>query len=449
MSEDTSLQLLLIVDYIFDSTRDIYRPSILRQLKSIVTGSAFDQISLTDDSDIISMRRNISNWIQAPPSTVAGLDFEQDLREPNVPSTLDHQSLLPLPIPNTQLGTFHSAALVESRLEGLYITEQNVRKLLQLAGGQDPARQLVNFLSKWDELFLLTGDDLDDLEEVWTERSRAADEGSVASTDAKFYVLIEMKTYMNTSWTIVREITYLAVSEAAFDIIVNYANFKIQHPGNQVVPKAGRPCSKKILIETIKCLISGSPAQLFIAATACTCLSLYSLPQRKRSDYVPPTESLAFGHIRQPRLPWLIQRFHKISKRKEKSNWIIPTEVFHSPPEQRIAWIKKRYPEDRVPQPKDLSFIRVSERIGRASNMDFHEDTLCERCHHGRKYEEKRHHLAASTDDVASAYGLNIVVSLNLIGNGVDRNDICLFAIDKIPELIDSAGLVVIVEDLL
>src|ERR1700712_2730269 len=102
---------------------------------------------------------------------------------------------------------------------------------------------------------------------------------------------------MNTSWTFVRQITYLAVSEAAFEIIVNYANFKIQHPGHNSVPKAGRPCSKKILMETLQCLSSGSPTQLFIAAVACTCLSLYSLPEQKRSDYLPPTEAWGFGHI--------------------------------------------------------------------------------------------------------------------------------------------------------
>ena len=94
MSKDSFLQLLLIVDYIFDWARDIYQPSILRQLKSLVTGLAFDQISLTDDSDIMSMRRNISSWIQAAPSTVAGLDFERDFGELDITPALDHQSLL-------------------------------------------------------------------------------------------------------------------------------------------------------------------------------------------------------------------------------------------------------------------------------------------------------------------------------------------------------------------
>ena len=231
MSKDSSLQLLLIVDYIFDWARDIYRPSILRQLKSLVTGLTFDQVSLTDDSDMISMRRNISNWIPAAPSTAAGLDFEQDFGEPDMAHALDHQNLLPISIPNTKLGTLRSAALVESQVEGLFITEQNVTKLLQLAGGEDPARKLFNFLAKWDELLLLTGDDLDDLEQAWTGRSRTTTESLAPLTHSEFYVLIETKTFMNISWTIVRELTYLAVSKAAFEIISTYANYKIQHPG--------------------------------------------------------------------------------------------------------------------------------------------------------------------------------------------------------------------------
>jgi hypothetical protein len=80
MSKDNSLQLLLIVDYIFDWACDIYQPFVLRLLKSIVTGSSFDQVSLTDDSDIFSMRRNIVNWIQAPPSTFEG-PFVEEVQE--------------------------------------------------------------------------------------------------------------------------------------------------------------------------------------------------------------------------------------------------------------------------------------------------------------------------------------------------------------------------------
>lgn len=69
MLKDQALQLVLIVDYIMDWARDVYRIAILRQLKSMVTGQPFDQISLAY-STMSSMRRDVSRWIPAPPSTV-------------------------------------------------------------------------------------------------------------------------------------------------------------------------------------------------------------------------------------------------------------------------------------------------------------------------------------------------------------------------------------------
>lgn len=449
--EDSSLQLLLIVDYIFDWARDIYRPSILRQLKSIVVGSAFDQVSLTDDSDIMSLRRDISNWIQPPPSTITGLDFGQDILEPIALPVLNHQSLLPLLIPNTQFGTVHSAALVESRVEALYITEHNVRQLLKPAAGGEKyaARQLLNFLAKWNELFLLTGDDLDHLEEIWTGKDRAADESSTRLARSKFYVLIEVRIYMSISWNIVREITYLAVSEAAFEIVINCAAFQNKHPGKQVVKKIGRFCSREILTETLNCLLSGSPRQLFIAATACTSFSMYSLPEQKRVDYIPPIETLGFGRIRRPRLLCFIQKFSRVSRRRDGTAYAFSIELSNAFGEQRKKLLAKRQSQNPVPKQKDLTHIRISERIERTSERDFHEEGQCDRCLHSSKYEEKQHHLTTSNHDVFSAYGLNLVVSLNLTVDGVDRNDVCLFAMDDVPELIGDVELGVIVEDLL
>jgi hypothetical protein len=45
----------LIVDYIFDWARDVYRPSILRKLKFLAIGEAYDHISQVSDSDIFSL----------------------------------------------------------------------------------------------------------------------------------------------------------------------------------------------------------------------------------------------------------------------------------------------------------------------------------------------------------------------------------------------------------
>jgi hypothetical protein len=449
MSKDSSLQLLLIVDYIFDWARDIYRPYILRQLKSLTTGLTFDQISLTDDSDIMSMRRNISNWIQAAPSTIVGPDFEQDLGPPDIAPRLDHQSLLGISIPNTKLGTLRSASLAESRIEGLFITEQNVTKFLQLAGVEDSARQLVNFLAKWNELLLLTGDDLDELEEIWIGRSSFATGPSAPTNSSQFYVLMEVKTFISISWTIVRQLTYLAISKQAFEIIFTHANFKMKHRAPQLIADSGRYCSKTVLIDTFRCLISGSPGQVFATATSCVLFSLYGLPERKRSDYAPPIEALGFGNIRRSRLDEFIQKFHKIGERKVKKKLNIPPYWDMFPAKRRRIWLEKRQHLDLVPAPEDLSFIRNSEVMIRVSERDLHDESQCARCNIGRKYDMAPYHITASGPNVFSAYGLEIVISLDLTGDNLDRNDICLFAVADIPELADDKELAVIVEDLL
>lgn len=134
MSRDNALQLLLIVDYIFDWARDVYRPSLLRQLKSLITGEDYDQVSLAPDSDIFSTRRrNVSDWIPPPPSTIGGPESGPDVEADSTASRevheyksfdltvdLDHESILGITIPNTELGTIRSASIIQSRLMGFY-----------------------------------------------------------------------------------------------------------------------------------------------------------------------------------------------------------------------------------------------------------------------------------------------------------------------------------------
>lgn len=98
MDRDDALQLLLIVDYVFDWARDVYRPLILRQLKSLTTDKPYDQVSMVSDSDIFSLREKIASWIQPPPSTIDQLNTDED-------ST----------IPSTELGALRSALSVDLR----------------------------------------------------------------------------------------------------------------------------------------------------------------------------------------------------------------------------------------------------------------------------------------------------------------------------------------------
>ena len=462
MSKDSALQLLLIVDYIFDWARDIYRPSILRQLKSLASGEAYDQISLANDSDIMSMRRHISDWIQPPPSTV-GSDFDAESANPTV--VLDHQSLLPLQIPNTKLGTLRSASLVNSRVVGLYIAEHNVRTLLELAAGtpqntshsEKAAREILSFLTRWEELIVLNGDDIDKIDMTWTGKPRIMDETSISSSSEEFYFLAEFATFMDASWNIVRQLTYLAVSKPAFEILVRYADYKVKHPGIEAISQLGRPCRPEAFIESLNCLQSGSIDQVFMTALSCISVSLYSMPERKRLDYVPQTETFGFGALRRPRLPTFVQKFHKVGTRKTRPNNRIRVPkglswndriLFASSERRKRAHQADKHQPDSRPSlgPEDQSFIRVSEEKILVSDKEGHDTALCERCRRFRFCGGRDpHHMVPPSGHVFSAYGMSLVVA----SNRATHHDICLFA-SKIPlEISDNAALPVVVTDLI
>jgi hypothetical protein len=465
MSKDSALQLLLIVDYIFDWARDIYRPSILRQLKSLASGEAYDQISLANDSDIMSMRRHISDWIQPPPSTV-GSDFDAESANPTV--VLDHQNLLPIQIPNTKLGTLRSASLVNSRVIGLYITEHNVRNFLELAAGTPPntshsekaARELVSFLTRWDELIVLDGDDIDKIDMTWTGKPRITDETSISPSSEKFYFLAEFATFMDTSWNIVRQLTYLAVSKNAFETLVRYADYKINHPGVEAISRLRRPCSPEAFIESLDCLQSGSVDQVFMTALSCISVSLYSMPERKRSDYVPQTEALGFGALRRPRLLKFVQKAHKVGTQKTRPNnriripkglsWNDRSHFASSERRKRARQANRHQPDSRPrPGPEDQSFIRVSEEKVLVSNKEGHETALCERCRRFRSCGGRDpHHMPPPNEHVFSAYGVSLVVASNQADRPEASHDMCLFASKIPPEISDHTALPVVVTDL-
>jgi hypothetical protein len=95
--KDASLQLLLIIDYIFDWAREIYRPSILRLLKSAAKGIEYDQVSLANNSDIFSARQRIVSWIPKAPTIP---DTPDTIRENT--NALDHGNVISVPRGETE-----------------------------------------------------------------------------------------------------------------------------------------------------------------------------------------------------------------------------------------------------------------------------------------------------------------------------------------------------------
>lgn len=126
-SKNGALQLLLIVDYVFEWARDIYREDILNKLRIVASGQNDCASIIHPDTDIFStltsMHPSMSDedYINTQDSYHQGLkDFEE----------LDSQQ-----------GIIRHATFVESQYRCFFVTRDNVTTMLQST--QDQARKIL------------------------------------------------------------------------------------------------------------------------------------------------------------------------------------------------------------------------------------------------------------------------------------------------------------------
>jgi hypothetical protein len=124
-------------------------------------------------NNINPLRRRISDWIPAPPTI---MDVTEPSENFSNSESINHEKVLSALIPNTERGLLRSASIFDAEILGLRLTEENTSTVLRFIRGPSEdkqkstvaARQLVNFLSRWDEFIALPEADLDFLEDTWT-----------------------------------------------------------------------------------------------------------------------------------------------------------------------------------------------------------------------------------------------------------------------------------------
>ncbi|CAI7636422.1 unnamed protein product [Penicillium glandicola] len=461
-----ALQLVLIVDYIMDWARDIYRLEILRHLKSIVTGQISDQMSFRD-SDIFSTCGSVFNWIPPPrsvatPRSIATEDIAEssftanwDQFESSLPT---HEAMLNAPIPNTELGSLRSAFISNFRFVCLYITSDLVPSLLELIGGksgtkaniESVARRLINFVTQFDEVLVMSGRDLDLLEMLWTGVSHSSTEAS----PEEFFVIMEASWYFSTSWDIKREISCLAISRTAFEVLKKIANFRVKHKGIDKLARSERICHEKAIRDLVDCLTSASSWQVLLAAVSCTLVTIYPFPLRKRHDFAPALEALGFGYIREARVQPFIQQ---ILCRKM---WVPKKRVTVTRREMRAAlqsgmtaeevFASKR---DRNPRHTDMSFKRISECQKNIVKVEGHLHEHCARCILSlERHKSQFGHgfLDRRNPPVISAYKTVILVSLenNNPASFIACADICVFGLGELDCARDNHSIASMIEEM-
>lgn len=249
-THDGALQLLLLVDYLFDWARDKYREDIIGALRTVARGEIDAASTIYPDTDIFSTLP-LDRIHQATQVT------EDD---GNLSSYISAQA--PFLALDSRAGVFRHATFVESRYYCLYITRGNVKTFLQSAPQTrvQPLCRLI--LGHMSQSILADTDTLDAIEEEWTGVSRSSTSSYRPQVKERFHVAMAFTTYLSIEWHQVREFSVIAIARDAWKYIARASRFK---------KKLKKPSScnyyvKSQFIRILSYLKAGSPSQILQAA---------------------------------------------------------------------------------------------------------------------------------------------------------------------------------------
>ncbi|KAH8693862.1 hypothetical protein BGW36DRAFT_429892 [Talaromyces proteolyticus] len=212
-SRNGALQLLLIVDHIFEWARDIYREDIKRELRVIASGDNDAASLISPDTDIHSTitlpRYEITNTsgTDGANSFIQGVKAFQDLDSSN--------------------GIVRHATFIETQYRCLLVTGDNADTLLR-SNDTKSTRRLVRLVLKQlatEECLLLDSEKtLNEIEELWTGQSRILQRYQPGPT--KLYALVTYAYYLMPDWQMVRELVVIAVAQDALVKLIEASDYK-------------------------------------------------------------------------------------------------------------------------------------------------------------------------------------------------------------------------------
>lgn len=206
-SPDRALQLLLILDYIFDWAREIYRGAIINSLTKASQNDPMPMVHKTRTSKRFCKVNYGSSRVTRNPKTPTGD---------------------PLRVYDSQYGVIRDARYVRSLFVALYLTEDNFETLMGSLSTDERKSLASSILKCLTEAWRVPREALDDMERMWTNKSRkGADQ---YPKDKVFLTVTTVTAYLTPSWEPTRELGYLAVAESLFDRLLEIACLQ-RHPG--------------------------------------------------------------------------------------------------------------------------------------------------------------------------------------------------------------------------
>jgi hypothetical protein len=204
------------VDYIVDWARDIFRPSIMRQLMSVVDKGSRSTYTIIEEPDILSIPGYANSWYgDRPVATIGGVKRSELPVKPEfdaMDSTIE-SSLEPLfrsTGKHVDIRVWEGAKY-ESRVRGLYITEDDTDTMEHLTGTFRRRLHTVHMSRCW---FLLSrAQDIKIIEQAWTGSQETEDVQDISPQ--RILISLYVQFHKDADGKPIRELTYLALPESA------------------------------------------------------------------------------------------------------------------------------------------------------------------------------------------------------------------------------------------
>jgi hypothetical protein len=251
---DGALQLLLLVDYIFDWARDIYREDIIRELRVLASGD-------NDAASVVATDIDIYSYCHLDPFDRIGEGGTDD--DDFVRYTEALQSFRAL---DSEMGAVRHATFVESRYCCVFITRDNVQTLVQSTRPtivQQLCRLILRELNQGDPI-RMNQQTLRKVEEEWTGTSRLS--GAHQDTQPDLYTAMTSTVYLDADWHQVRELFAITIARDAWPAIIAAAGLKNKKRIVELSPPELVECDTESVLKQIKRLRAGSPQQLLLSA---------------------------------------------------------------------------------------------------------------------------------------------------------------------------------------
>lgn len=258
------------MDYILDWARDIYRPNLLRQLKTLRLSNSSnldDAMTSILDPDVYSLAGEVQPWMEAQDIQMLQPEDILDPYSSDAASvTFEEDPVDSFGVFKSSQGLVRDARIIESRLRSLYITRDNAQTLLQDFENPNTATALVrSILAIMSRkcVVLESEEVLNAIEDKWTGNVRPRTSAPLQAS--KVFAQFRVSYFINHAWEQVRELTYLAVSDEAREILIERAKFRSVVRRSRFSPPE---CPAGQVIKTMNSFLKRSVRQDFVAALA-------------------------------------------------------------------------------------------------------------------------------------------------------------------------------------